>query len=344
MNTTSLSELTTMGVGGAPTSLVAATTRDQLIEVAQNLWQTDENWLVMSGGSNIVAADDLSGLHVIRAANLGVETRVEGTRRVLRVQAGENWDSLVEATVRDGLAGIEALSGIPGSVGAGPIQNIGAYGRELCDSFLRLEFLDYASGNIEILEKNDLAFGYRDSVFKHGKLGVITWVELELHDLGGVSEPINSGQLAEALGLQLGDQAPVGAIREQVLKLRDGKGMVYSHENINSHGCGSFFTNPIVSDKFARTLPAGAPRWETPEDDGLTVKLSAAWLIEQAGIAKGFSIAGSSAAISEKHALAIINRGGAKAADVLQLASFVQQRVSNAFGINLEPEPNLIGF
>jgi UDP-N-acetylmuramate dehydrogenase len=120
--------------------------------------------------------------------------------------------------------------------------------------------------------------------------------------------------------------------------------MVYSHEDINSHGCGSFFTNPIVSDSFARTLPGEAPRWETPEDDGLTVKLSAAWLIEKAGIPKGFSIAGSGAAISEKHALAIVNRGGATAADVIQLASFVQQRVSNTFGINLEPEPNLIGF
>jgi len=333
-----------MGVGGAPSSFVVATTRDQLVEVTRNLWQSGEDWLVLGGGSNIVAADDLSGLNVIQVSNLGVETRVDGSRRILRVQSGENWDSLVEATVREGLAGFEALSGIPGSVGAGPIQNIGAYGRELCDSFLRLEFLDYASGEIEILEKSELGFGYRDSVFKQGKLGVITWVEFELQDLGGVSEPINSGQLAGALGMQMGDQAPVGAIREQVLRLRAGKGMVFSPEDINSHGCGSFFTNPIVSDKFARTLPSEAPRWETPEDDGLTVKLSAAWLIEQSGIAKGFSIAGSGAAISEKHALAIVNRGGATAADVVQLASFVQQRVSNTFGINLEPEPNLIGF
>ncbi|MEY4367917.1 MAG: hypothetical protein RLZ28_1332 [Actinomycetota bacterium] len=333
-----------MGVGGAPMSLVVATTRDELISAAQSVWQSGEDWLVIGGGSNIVAADDLSGLHVIQAANQGVETRIEGNRHVLRVQAGENWDALVEATVRDGLAGLEALSGIPGSVGAAPIQNIGAYGREFCDSFLRLEFLDYASGELEILEKSDLSFAYRDSVFKRGKVGVITWVEFELHDLGGVSEPINSGQLAGALGMQIGDQAPVGAIREQVLRLRSSKGMVYSHEDINSHGCGSFFTNPIVSDSFARTLPSDAPRWETPEDDGLTVKLSAAWLIEQAGIPKGFSIAGSGAAISEKHALAIVNRGGATAADVIQLASFVQQRVSNTFGINLEPEPNLIGF
>ena len=344
MNATLLSELTTMGVGGAPVSLVIAATRDELISAAQSVWQSGEDWLVIGGGSNIVAADDLSGLHVIQAANQGVETRVEGNRHVLRVQAGENWDVLVESTVRDGLAGLEALSGIPGSVGAGPIQNIGAYGRELCDSFLRLEFLDYASGEIEILEKSDLSFAYRDSVFKRGKVGVITWVEFELHDLAGVSEPINSGQLAGALGMQIGDQAPVGAIREQVLRLRAGKGMVYSHEDINSHGCGSFFTNPIVSDSFARTLPSEAPRWETPEDDGLTVKLSAAWLIEKAGIPKGFSIAGSGAAISEKHALAIVNRGGATAADVIQLAGFVQQRVSNTFGINLEPEPNLIGF
>ena len=209
---------------------------------------------------------------------------------------------------------------------------------------MRLEFLDYETGELEILARQELGFGYRESIFKQGKLGVITWVEFELHDLGGVSEPINSGQLAGALGLNIGDQAPVGAIREQVLRLREKKGMVYSHEDKNSHGCGSFFTNPIVSDTFARTLPSEAPRWETPEDDGLTVKLSAAWLIEQAGISKGFALPGSKAAISEKHALAIINRGGATSADIVQLASFVQQRVSTTFGINLVPEPNLIGF
>ena len=348
--TSPLAKLTTMGVGGAPDSLVVARTREELVAVALELWGTGDDWLVLGGGSNIVAADDLSGLNVIQVATKGIETRVEGNKRFLTVQAGENWDHLVETTVRDGLAGLEAMSGIPGLVGAGPIQNIGAYGRELVDVLVCLEFLDYETGQLQILEKSDLGFGYRDSIFKPGgaakanKSGIITWVEFELLDLGGLSEPINSGQLAAALGMAVGEQAAVGAIREQVLKLRESKGMVYSQEDLNSHGCGSFFTNPIVSDKFVRTLPDEAPRWQSAEDDGLTVKLSAAWLIEQAGIGKGFALPGSGAAISQKHTLAITNRGSASANDVFELASFVQQRVSNTFGINLVPEPNLIGF
>jgi len=348
-NATPLAQLTTMGVGGAPETLTVATTREELIEAALELWQSGEDWLVLGGGSNIVAADDLSGLNVIQVATKGFEVRTETNGIVLRVQAGENWDALVEQVVTEGWAGLEAMSGIPGTVGAAPIQNIGAYGRELVDVLLRLEFLDYQTGELEILELDQLGFGYRDSIFKNapsraGKLGIVTWIELLVQDLGGVSEPINSTQLATALGLDIGAQAQVGQIREQVLALRASKGMVYSHEDVNSHGCGSFFTNPIVSDVFARTLPSDAPRWQTQEDDGLTVKLSAAWLIEQAGIGKGFALAGSNAAISQKHTLAITNRGGATAKDVLELATFVQQRVSNTYGINLVPEPNLIGF
>ena len=353
---TTLAQLTTMGVGGAPQTLTVAKTREALIEAAIELWASGEDWLVLGGGSNIVAADDLRGLNVLQVATTGIEESRAGSKVLLRVQAGENWDALVDSTVAKGLAGLEALSGIPGSVGAGPIQNIGAYGRELIDVLVRLEFLDYETGELQILENADLGFGYRDSIFKTGpaanagqapkiaKLGIITWVEFEVQDLSGLSEPINSTQLASALGLEMGAQARVGDIRQQVLELRASKGMVYSHEDLNSHGCGSFFTNPIVSDSFARTLPAEAPRWETPEDDGLTVKLSAAWLIENAGIGKGFALPGSGAAISQKHTLAITNRGGATAKDVIELASFVQQRVSNTYGINLVPEPNLIGF
>jgi UDP-N-acetylmuramate dehydrogenase len=330
-----LSQLTTMGVGGAPDSLVVVRTREELVDAALQLWRTGEDWLVLGGGSNIVAADDLTGLNVIQVANEGIDVRFEGETVLVRVAAGENWDSLVEQVVARGWAGIEALSGIPGTVGAAPIQNIGAYGRELVDVLVQLEFLDYETGELEILTNQELGFAYRDSIFKRGKLGIVTWIELKLQNLGGLSEPINSTQLAAALNLEMGSQAQVGQIREQVLALRSSKGMVYSHEDINSHGCGSFFTNPIVSDTFARTLPSDAPRWLSQEDDGE---------IEQAGIGKGFAIAGSGAAISQKHTLAITNRGGATAKDVIELASFVQQRVSNTYGINLVPEPNLIGF
>ena len=311
---------------------------------------------VLGGGSNVVLTGDVKAL-VLKMEVPGLRLASETDKHwIVEAGAGVDWHELVAWTLDQGYPGLENMALIPGSVGASPVQNIGAYGRELIDVLVRLEFLDYETGELQILENADLGFGYRDSIFKTGpaanagqapkiaKLGIITWVEFEVQDLSGLSEPINSTQLASALGLEMGAQARVGDIRQQVLELRASKGMVYSHEDLNSHGCGSFFTNPIVSDSFARTLPAEAPRWETPEDDGLTVKLSAAWLIENAGIGKGFALPGSGAAISQKHTLAITNRGGATAKDVIELASFVQQRVSNTYGINLVPEPNLIGF
>jgi UDP-N-acetylmuramate dehydrogenase len=291
-------------------------------------------------------ADDVENLRVIKVANLGIEpvrTREDG-RTVVRVQAGENWDSFVAHTIAQGLAGIEAMSGIPGTVGAAPVQNIGAYGQELSDCLVRLEFLDYETHELAILEAKDLKFGYRDSAIKRGRPGVITWVELELQDLGGLSRPLYSTQIAADLGAEMGEQVPLMEVRNSVLKLRASKGMVLNDADPDSVSCGSFFTNPMVSDTFARTLPESAPRYENEDDDGLTVKLSAAWLIENAGIPKGFKIAGSKAAISSKHTLGIVNTGGATATEILQLAQFVQTQVSNKFGINLVPEPNLIGF
>jgi UDP-N-acetylmuramate dehydrogenase len=340
-----LSELTTIRVGGVPAEIYEAKTRDDLIEHTLGVWRSGDDWLILGGGSNMVVADDVSELRVIKVANLGIEpvrSREDG-RVVIRVQAGENWDAFVAHTIAEGLAGIEAMSGIPGTVGAAPVQNIGAYGQELSDCLVRLEFLDYETHELAILEAKDLQFGYRDSAIKRGRPGVITWVEFELQDLGGLSRPLYSTQIAADLGAQMGDQVPLMEVRNSVLKLRANKGMVLSDSDPDSVSCGSFFTNPMVSDSFARTLPESAPRYENEDDDGLTVKLSAAWLIENAGISKGFRIAGSKAAISSKHTLGIVNTGGATAAEIIQLAQFVQTQVSNKYGINLVPEPNLIG-
>jgi UDP-N-acetylmuramate dehydrogenase len=340
-----LSELTTIRVGGVPAEIYEAKTRDDLIEHTLGVWRSGDDWLVLGGGSNMVVADDVSELRVIKVANLGIEpvrSREDG-RVVIRVQAGENWDAFVAHTIAQGLAGVEAMSGIPGTVGAAPVQNIGAYGQELSDCLVRLEFLDYETHELAILEAKDLQFGYRDSAIKRGRPGVITWVEFELQDLGGLSRPLYSTQIAADLGAQMGEQVPLMEVRNSVLKLRANKGMVLSDSDPDSVSCGSFFTNPMVSDSFARTLPESAPRYENEDDDGLTVKLSAAWLIENAGIGKGFRIAGSKAAISSKHTLGIVNTGGATAAEIIQLAQFVQTQVSNKYGINLVPEPNLIG-
>jgi UDP-N-acetylmuramate dehydrogenase len=341
-----LSELTTMRVGGTPAEIYVAKTRDDLVEHTLNVWRSGEDWLLLGGGSNVVIADDVSDLHVIKVENMGIEPvrNKDDSRVVVRVQAGEDWDGFVNHTVKAGLAGIEAMSGIPGTVGAAPVQNIGAYGQELSDCLVRLEFVDYETQEIAILEAKDLQFGYRDSAIKRGRPGLITWVEFELQKLDGLSRPLYSTQIAADLGVAMGAQVPLKDVRDSVLKLRARKGMLLDPKDADSVSCGSFFTNPIVTDRVARTLPEDAPKYESEEDDGLTVKLSAAWLIENAGIEKGFRIAGSNAAISSKHTLAITNTGGATATEILQLAEYVQMRVSNKYAINLVPEPNLIGF
>jgi len=319
-----LAELTTIHVGGVPKRIQVANSRDELVAIAKEVWARTENWLVLGGGSNLVAADDISDLEVIQVRNLGLEYKGQGR---LRVQAGENWNDFVIHAAKEGLAGVESLAGIPGTVGAAPIQNIGAYGQELSLTFHSLEFLDYETNEIQIMTKADCQFGYRDSIFKRGKRGIVTWVEFQFFtDL-----PAAHSELLEARV-------------EEVIGQRASKGMVLDDKDHDTWSCGSFFTNPIVSESFAKTLPLDSPQWPTEADDGLTVKLSAAWLIEQSGIQKGFSLPGSKAAISSKHALAITNRGDATAEEVVQLARYIQTQVSNKFGINLEPEPYLIGF
>jgi UDP-N-acetylmuramate dehydrogenase len=339
-----LKELTSMRVGGVPASITVCNTREELVSAAQAIWATGNNWIALGGGTNLVFAEDVSNLHVLQVRTSGIEKTVLEGKQVWKIQAGVDWDELVADSVAAGLSGIEGMSGIPGSCGAAPVQNIGAYGQELSDVFLRAEFLDYESGELVILEPRDLKFGYRDSAIKRGRSGIITWIELELIDLEGLSRPLYSGQIAGALGAQMGQHVSLKEVRDSVLKLRAAKGMVLDSKDPNSVSCGSFFTNPIVSDSFARTISSDAPKWETQEDDGLTVKLSAAWLIEQSGIGKGFSLPGSNAAISSKHALAIVNRGGATGEQIAELARYIQERVAAKFGINLVPEPNLIGF
>jgi len=319
-----LSSLTTIRVGGTPAGIHVANSRDELISIAKTVWAKTDNWLGLGGGSNVVIADEVQDLEVILVRNLGVDHLGQG---LVRVQAGENWSDFVIHACKQGWAGIESLAGIPGTVGAAPIQNIGAYQQELSLTFSQLEFLDYETGELQILSKDDCGFGYRDSIFKQGKRGVVIWVEFQFF-----------------VDLPAASTALLISRAEEVLALRASKGMVLNEEDHDTWSCGSFFTNPIVSESFARTLPLDAPQWPTLEDDGATVKLSAAWLIEQSGLTKGFSLPHSKAAISSKHALAITNRGGATANDVAELARYIQLQVSNKFGITLVPEPNLIGF
>ena len=368
MTSVPLSTLTTMQVGGPARELITVTTREQLIEAAVDTWDSNEPWLILGGGSNTIVADEGFDGTVIHVATTGIERRQDISRSpnhsIIRVAAGENWDNLVAWSITEGLAGIEALSGIPGSTGAAPIQNIGAYGQELSSVLTAVEFLDRYTQEISWIPAAELNLGYRDSVFKQGKEGVVLTVELSLASYGdNLSAPIAFPQLASALGVELGAQVALAEVRENVLKLRASKGMVLDPADPDTASAGSFFMNPIVTENFARNLPADAPSFpvqstqkdrvlplgaEVPplasvESGPNLVKLSAAWLIENAGVKKGYSIPGSKAGISTKHTLAITNRGGATAAEVVGLATYVQAMVQSHFGIILYPEPNLIG-
>lgn len=421
---TTFAELTTMRVGGPVARLVEAVSEAELVEAVRELRAADEPWLLLGGGSNLIVGDDGFDGTVLRLASRGIQRRDAPDGVLLRVQAGEDWDALVALAVGEGWSGIEALSGIPGRVGAAPVQNIGAYGQELSDVLVAVDVLDPQTGELRRMPAAELELGYRTSVFKRGLAGVVAAVELRLAAASapgsdgrraaapapgewtqihcgesgqGGSAPTHRGdaalgapiayqQLADALGMPLGGRTPLAEVRRAVLALRAGKGMVLDPADPDSVSAGSFFTNPIVSESFARALPADAPRWSlaTEEPDlvvplvgeapdgassaelGLAVaaavlddaardrsrrqsaeprlvKLSAAWLIERAGIHRGFALPGSRAAISDKHTLAITNRGGAAASDVAQLARFVQGRVQAEFGVLLQPEPRLVG-
>lgn len=370
--TTLLSDLTTLRVGGEASRLVPVSTRETLVAAVLEDWANGEEPLVIGGGSNTLAADEGFDGTVVQVATRGIERLEAGPGRVrLRVEAGESWDALVAYAVENGWSGIEALSGIPGSSGAAPIQNIGAYGQELESVLVAVDLLDRDLLEVVRVPAAELELGYRTSVLKrHGgsvpeRDGVVVSLEIDLADEAGLSAPIAYAQLASALGVDLGSRLPIADVRRTVLALRSSKGMVLDPADPDTFSAGSFFTNPIVSESFARGLPADAPRWPIDEDGddavviplgewdgsvpspsfehGARVKLSAAWLIERAGIGRGFRLPGSRAGISTKHTLALTNTGGATADEIAALARFVQARVAAEFGVVLQPEPVFVG-
>ena len=367
---TPLAELTTLRVGGVPRELVEARSREELVSAAERY---GDELFVLGGGSNVLASDDPYEGIVLLVASRGIAAEELGERVVVRVQAGEPWDAFVQHAVDNGWAGLEALSGIPGTVGAAPIQNIGAYGAEVAEVLRAVEFFDFETGQALWLAAADLDLGYRSSVFKakpgHSQAerrGLVLQVEFEL-ERSALSAPVRYAQLATALGVAEGERLPLRQVRESVLALRAAKGMVLNEADPDSRSAGSFFINPIVSEAFARQLPAEAPRWSVePDEPALViplvelaaraelldqappaterhVKLSAAWLIENAGIKRGFALPGSRAAVSSKHTLALTNRGGATAAQLAELARYIQNRVLAEFGVTLSPEPVLLG-
>jgi UDP-N-acetylmuramate dehydrogenase len=336
---TALRDLTTLRLGGPAGRLVEARDEAAVVEGVRSADRAGEPLLVLAGGSNVVVADDGFPGTVLRIATRGIAPSEGGDGRVrLEVQAGEPWDPLVARCVSDGLAGVECLSGIPGSVGATPIQNVGAYGQEVAETVRSVRALDRARDAVVELPAAECGFSYRSSAFKRtpGRWVVLA-VTFEL-ERSARSAPVRYAELARRLGVPLGERAPLGAVREAVLELRRGKGMLLDPADHDTWSAGSFFTNPVLDAAAAARLPEGAPRWPVPGD---LVKTSAAWLIEHAGFAKGHG--NGRVALSGKHPLALTNRGGASTADLLALALEVRDGVELRFGIRLVNEPVLLG-
>lgn len=346
-----LSALTTTGVGGPAAGYLEAKTEDAVIEAVRAADDAGRRLLLVGGGSNLVISDDGYDGTVLRVATRGVEihTGPEGAR--VTVQAGHPWDDVVQLTLEAGLAGLEALSGIPGSTGATPVQNVGAYGADVSRTLESVRVWDRQASSLLVFGTADLDFGYRNSLLKATTVdGSPRYVVLDVTfvlEASAWGSPIAYAELARTLGVEAGERAKATAVRDTVLGLRAGKGMVLDPADRDTYSTGSFFTNPIVDAETAASLPGDAPRF--PADGG--TKLSAAWLIDRSGFSKGFGlpggagaeVAGGRAALSTKHTLAITNRGGATAQDILAIARAVRAGVRERFGITLHNEPLLIG-
>jgi UDP-N-acetylmuramate dehydrogenase len=378
-----LAELTTLRVGGPADAYVEATTETELIDTIRAADDAGQPLLVVGGGSNLLVADEGFGGVVVRDRRTGFTLQAEDTcgGASIGAVAGQDWDELVAAAVEHGWVGLEALSGIPGTVGAAPVQNIGAYGQEVAGALATVRTWDRLQNRVRTFAVGELGLGYRTSVLKRTMRGrpsetdprapwyptpryVVLDVTFQMR-LGTLSAPVAYTELARRLDVEVGSRAPSADVRAAVLELRGGKGMLQDGRFGSAPGAdhdrwsaGSFFTNPVVRADEADLLPADAPRYAVRSAvpatttgpslgavDPTLIKSSAAWLIEHAGFGKGFGVNGphSPATLSTKHTLALTNRGGATADDLLALARELRDGVRGRFGVDLTVEPVLVG-
>jgi UDP-N-acetylmuramate dehydrogenase len=336
-----LAPLTTIGIGGPARFFFRARNVDEISEALAWARARDLPVFILGGGSNLLISDaGFDGL-VIHVDLRGITVEVnEGPHAIVKVAAGEPWDDFVKFTVLRAWAGIECLAGIPGSTGATPIQNVGAYGQEVSETIARVEALDRTSGRVVWFTNEECRFGYRSSLFKN--------VERERYIILSVTFRLRRGGAATVKYPELQkyvDEHHIAlddlrGVRGAVVVIRKRKGMVLDPHDPDTRSDGSFFMNPVLTaaqyEEFARRAPA-VPHFPAGED----VKLSAAWLIEHAGFAKGY--VHGNVGLSTKHTLAVINRGGGTAAEVIELVRMIQAKVRDAFGIDIQPEPNFIG-
>lgn len=337
-----LAPYTTLRTGGPARAFAEAGTLDELVGIVAEADREGEPVLVLGGGSNLVVSDDgFDGL-VVRVATKGVDVAAGDGRVLVTAQAGEDWDALVARCVAEGWSGVECLSGIPGLVGSTPIQNVGAYGQEVAQTVTGVRVYDRMTGEVEDLTAAECGFAYRDSVFKHDPGRHVVLAVTYALEPSASSGPVAYRELAARLGVEIGARVPLAEAREAVLELRRGKGMVLDPEDPDTRSAGSFFTNPILGPDEAAALALrapGHPRWDMP--DG-TVKVPAAWLIENAGFPKGYEKG--RVRISTKHTLALTNPSGeAGAEELLALARELREGVQEKFGVRLVNEPVLVG-
>ena len=371
-----LAELTTLRVGGRPRRVIEARTRDDLVDALRETWSTGDDWLVVEDSSNQLVGDEEFDGTVVLVRTQGIERLPSPRADFVREsdEAGHGWDDLVAYAAAEGLSGIVAMSGIPGTVGAAPVQNIGAYGQEIVETLIEVELIDEATGDVSVVTTAELGLGFRTSVLKNHygsvaeRSAVVLSVTLELREVGHGPFALSGAQLRQALGVAEDEGVTLEWVRQTVLATRARKGMVLDDADPDTYSAGSFFQNAIVSASFARTLPPECPRWPVSTTaaplevadrviplasyDGYVpppvsaqpdVKVSAAWLIEHSGLRKGFHLPRSRAGLSTKHALALTNRGSATAEEIAELARYIQSRVQSEFGLILQPEPVLVG-
>ena len=328
---TCLADLTTLRLGGPASRAVDAGTKDELVEAVGT---ADAPVLIVGGGSNLVAADEGWPGLVVRVKTHGIKVKRAGDALQVTVAAGETWDDFVALTVAEGWSGLAAMSGVPGLAGATPVQNVGAYGSEVADSITALSVFDRQSSEVSDWSPAQCGFGFRTSAFKHTDRYLVLAVTFALNRSPD-SVPVRYLELARRLGVEPGQTAPSTHVRDVVLDLRRSKGMVLDADDHDTWSVGSFFVNPFVDASLA---PPECPQWTVNE----RVKLSAAWLIENAGFHRGYGLPGR-VSVSTKHALALTNRGGATTAELIDLAREIRDGVEAKFGIQLRPEGRLVG-
>ena len=332
-----LSTLTTLGLGGPAKSLVRTDSTEDFVRCLHAADNSGEPVLILGGGSNLVIADEGFPGTVVLVAGRGYSW----VNEYVTVEAGTPWDEFVDEMVSAGFSGVEALSGIPGSSGATPVQNVGAYGQEIADTLHSVLVMDRTTGWVSELPAAECGLSYRNSIFKHRDRYAVLEVTLLLRRQHGMSEPIRYAELARALGVEVGDRAGLADVRSAVLALRAAKGMLIDPADPDSRSAGSFFTNPVLTphEYAAACARAGVELPSYEAVDGR--KVPAAWLIEHAGFGKGWG--DGRVGISSRHTLALINRGGGNTSELLALARSIRNGVHDRFGVTLTPEPVFVG-